>query len=310
MESKKSNTRRYMGLIVLLILLSVTIGGTVWLMLSEGGLLPEGPTGGAESVAAGSAASETGSGPAESAAAESGTAEAATGLTPAQPTEPNETQGSGGQQVQAPGNGNDSAGVSSGGKNDPPATEPAPEVEIPLAEITCDQYSIFTGQYVEDGRDELVYDVAAILVTNQSDRFLEIATLTYQIDGREASFVVTGLHPGQSAWVLEANRMTASSDSVFTYVDVATGFRDDVTTSTDKLKITADGNMMTVKNTSGTALKEVYVYYKVLHADGNYLGGITYRVSFGTLEPGASATKLAGHYSSDAQVIRVSWLNE
>lgn len=241
---------------------------------------------------------------------------------PTEETGAQQPDNSGGQQSEYSGSGgNNSGGNSSGGGSSvvssvvvsgssSVATEPQPEVEIKTAQITCDKYSRFTGQYVEDGSDDLVYDVAAILVTNRSEQFLEIATFTYQIDGKNASFVVTGLPAGQSAWVMEANRITVTDDSAFTYVDVATSFRDDVTASTRKVSVSADGNMMTVTNNSGGTLEGVYVYYKVRHTDGNYLGGITYRVDIGTLEAGASATSLAGHYSEDAEIVRIGWQTE
>ena len=193
----------------------------------------------------------------------------------------------------------------------PKETEPPEEAVLEQVEVTCDQYSLFDGQYMEDGRDELVYDVAAILVTNRSDRYLEIATFTYEIDGREATFVATGLHPGRSAWVLEQNRMTVHEKSRFTFVDFVTGFRDEVVTTTEKIAVTAAGNMMSAKNNTNAAIEDVFVYYKLKHEDGNYLGGITYRVDFGTLEAGATVTKLAGHYDAEtAEVVRVSWKTE
>lgn len=185
-------------------------------------------------------------------------------------------------------------------------TEPEPELE--LAQITCDQFSLFDGQFVEDGRDELVYDVAAILVTNHADQYLEIATITYNIDGKPANFVVTGLHPGHSAWVMEENRMTATEESNFEYVGIATAFRDDVTTSTEQISISVDGNMMTATNNTKAAMADVFVYYKVRYSGDTYLGGITYRVEFGTLEPGTPVTKLAGHFDTEkAEVVRISW---
>lgn len=237
---------------------------------------------------------------------------------PTEETGARQPDNSGGQQSEFSGSGGNGASggnssvvsstVVSGSSS--VATEPQPEVEIKTAQITCDKYSRFTGQYVEDGSDDLVYDVAAILVTNRSEQFLEIATFTYQIDGKNASFVVTGLPAGHSAWVMEENRITVADNSAFTYVDVAASFRDDVVASTSKVSVSADGNMMTVTNNSAGSLEDVYVYYKVRHTDGNYLGGITYRVDFGTLEAGASATNLAGHYSEDAEIVRIGWKTE
>ncbi len=193
----------------------------------------------------------------------------------------------------------------------PPAVkDPEPEVEVEAVQITCDEYSLFDGQYPEDGKDELVANVAAILVTNRSDRFLDLATIYFTIDGRPATFIVTGLPAGRSAWVMEASRLTAANDSVFLYRDIVTGFRDPVVTTTDKLTVTADGNMLKATNNTDKPMKEVFVIYKVRHTDGNFFGGIAYRTDFGTLEPGASVELLAGHYGANAEIVRIGWLEE
>ena len=174
--------------------------------------------------------------------------------------------------------------------------------------IKCTEFSIFSGQFVEDGKDELVQNVAAMLVTNHSDKFLEFATLQYEIDGKEAYFVVTGLHAGQSAWVMEKSRLTIGNDAKFTYIGCVDSFRDDVVKSTDKIDISTSVNMMTVKNNTDKTLKDVCVYYKVKHTDGKYLGGITYVVNFGELKRGESLEKLAGHYDEEkAEVVRISF---
>ena len=174
--------------------------------------------------------------------------------------------------------------------------------------IKCTEFSIFSGQFVEDGKDELVQNVAAMLVTNHSDKFLEFATLQYDIDGKEAYFVVTGLPAGQSAWVMEKSRLTINGDAKFTYKGCVDSFRDDVVTATDKIKISTSGNMMTVINKADKTLKDVCVYYKVKYTDGNYMGGITYVVNFGELEAGESLEKLAGHYDEEsAEIVRISF---
>lgn len=174
--------------------------------------------------------------------------------------------------------------------------------------IVCGQYSFFSGQYVEDGRDELVENVAAILVTNTSDQFLELCTLQYDIDGTEAIFVVTGLPAGRSAWVMEKHRLTIGKNASFTYQGCATAYKENVAASTDKISLFADGNMMKAKNNTDKTLDGVYVYYKTLHSDGNYFGGITYLVDFGSIEPGESVEKLAGHYvEGSTEIVRIGW---
>ena len=189
-----------------------------------------------------------------------------------------------------------------------PTQPPIEEDEIASGDITCEDFALFSGQYVEDGRDELVTNVAAILVKNKSDRFLDFATLSFDIDGKTATFIVTGLPAGRSAWVMEATRMTATHDSTFTYLECVSSFRDDVIVKTDKVTITADGNMLTAANNSQQTMNNVCVYYRTVHSDGNFFGGITYVVDFGTLEPGQSAETLAGHYDgSKTEIVRISW---
>lgn len=174
--------------------------------------------------------------------------------------------------------------------------------------LTCDDFALFSGQYVEDGRDELVENVAAILVTNQTGRFLDFASLTYDVDGQTVTFVVTGLPAGRSAWVMAQDQAKATGSSVFTYVDSVTSYRDDVVAETDALTITSEGNVLSVRNNSTGTLENVCVYYRSVHSDGNFFGGITYLVSFGTLEPGASAESMAGHYDPDnSEIVRVGW---
>lgn len=190
------------------------------------------------------------------------------------------------------------------GKN----TSSKTEVKTRNDELTCGAYSLFSGQFVEDGRDELVENVAAILVTNNTDRFLDLATLYFTIDGKDASFIVTGLPAGRSAWVMETTRLNATNSSEFIYLDCMSAFRDNVVAASDKISISADGNMLTATNKTDKTLENVCAYYRTVHTDGNFFGGITYLVDFGTLEPGQSVETLAGHYDgSKTEIVRIGW---
>lgn len=175
-------------------------------------------------------------------------------------------------------------------------------------DIVCNELGNYSGIYVEDGSDEPVENVAAVRVTNRTDRFLDFAEITVNINGKAATFIVTGLPARRSAWVLEANRMTIGETADFEIADCVSSFRDDVIAETDKVKITADGNMLTVTNTASQTLQNVAVYYRTLHTDGRFLGGITYKVSAGTLEAGESATVIAGHYETGtSEIVRIGW---
>lgn len=196
------------------------------------------------------------------------------------------------------------------GRTEPtnPTNPTEPTGRASASDLVCRMYSRFSGQYVEDGSDEPVENVAAILVSNTSAEFLDLANFTYIIDGKTATFVASGLPPGGTAWLMESSRMTIGEDAVFTYVDCVCSFRVKYIDTTDKLSVYEDGHNLAVKNESGETLKDVYLYYKVYHSDGNFLGGITYRVGFGDLEPGATAESIAGHYAAEnSRIVRISW---
>ena len=174
--------------------------------------------------------------------------------------------------------------------------------------ITIDQHAVFSGEFVEDGQNELVESVAAILVTNRSGQFLDLATLTYDIDGQAAAFVVTGLPDGRSAWVLEDSGLVIGKDAEFTYGDCVSAFRADAVAETADITVTYDGEKLVAVNHTDAAVEDVFVCYKRVHTDGNFFGGIAYRVDFGTLEPGGSAESVAGHYiDGETEIVRIGW---
>lgn len=173
--------------------------------------------------------------------------------------------------------------------------------------LSCDDVGFYSGPFMEDGSDREVEGVASVLVTNRSGQYLDRAELTYEVDGRLARFIVAGLHPGRSAWVLEANALAAGEESKYIYIEGTASYLDGVEPTTPEITVSSvEGRLRVVNNTDRT-LENVIIYYKNLHEDGAYLGGITYAVGFGTLAPGGAVEKLAGQYGADSQIVRVEW---
>lgn len=197
--------------------------------------------------------------------------------------------------------------------------ETIPETTAPIVTEPVDAsgrlkfttYGRFTGKFVEDGRDEFVRNVAILLVSNVSDEYLQFAVLTFDISGKPAAFTVTGLNPGESAWVLEQNRLAIGTDAVFTHMDDLVSFAPDNRDKTKDVQVHLGDGQLSVTNNTGKDLSGVYIYYKQRHTDGNFLGGITYRVPMGDLSDGNSASAIAAHCDpATCEVVRIEWEKE
>lgn len=177
----------------------------------------------------------------------------------------------------------------------------------PDGSLNCLEISRFSGGFVEDGSDAPVRDVAAILVVNNTGKFLELATVTYKVGDRTATFKVTGLPQGKRAWVLESNRMTLTEGDELVLEDCRETYHSNPVLSTDALAVSRRGQALTLTNTSGRKLTNVTVYYKNTLEDGTYMGGISYLISFGEMEPGVSVTRTADHFDDTSEIVRYSF---
>lgn len=197
----------------------------------------------------------------------------------------------------------------------PPVTQPG---DI-ASKLQFTQYGRFSGQYMEDGKDEYVQGVVALYVTNVSDEYLEYANVKCDVNGQEANFVVTGLKPNTSAWVLERNRLVIDEENVnnitMTHLSDQSSFKDDTEETTQDVIVKLQSGHLTAYNNTGRDLKSVYVYYKkqFTSVEGDYLhgiflGGITYRVLLGDIKNGDTAQAIAGHCAPQGcEVVRVEW---
>lgn len=174
--------------------------------------------------------------------------------------------------------------------------------------LVCMEYSRYTGPFPEDGSGRAVEDVAAIRVHNSSGEFLDYAMVECQVGDQIGKFKITGLPPGGTVWALEQSGMTLAPEDTFQAEECKDYFfRPDAIMSTQDLSTKVDGNTMTVTNQSDKTLKNVCVYYKTVHQDGNYFGGITYMLKFDTLGPGESMEKQSAYFGKDSRIVRYSY---
>ena len=191
-------------------------------------------------------------------------------------------------------------------KNSNPTGE-STEAVPPIKDLVCLEISRFSGGFVEDGTYEQVRDVAAILVANDTDKYLDLATVTYKVGERTATFLVTGLTSGKKVWVLESDRLTLADGDELVLEDCKETYNPNAVLTTQDLAVQRQGNSLTLTNTTDRKLSNVAVYYKNTLEDGTFMGGITYLIAFGDMEPGAAVTKLADHFGENSEIVRYSY---
>lgn len=184
----------------------------------------------------------------------------------------------------------------------PSATEPTPtQPPVPHLSDNCltlTSLGGYSGNFLEDGSDDRVSNVAAILVTNNGERMLQVADITFQVSETEqAVFRITDLPAGATVLALELNRRPYSDGDDYTYGQTASGYVDAPSLEEERFDLdTTQAGKLTLKNRTDEAYGKVYVYYKYVQVGGIYLGGITYRVPFENLPAGGEAESPAGHF--------------
>ena len=180
----------------------------------------------------------------------------------------------------------------------------APEITLSDPNLTVEAIGSYSGNFLEDGSDEPTANVAAMLITNNSDQMLQIAEITFQVNDTEtASFKVTDLPAGTSTLVLEANKREYSEEDSYTYGETATGYMEEPTLEEDKFELVTEDGKITLKNKTDQSYDKVYVYYKYVQLGGAYLGGITYRTPFENVPAGGEVEAVAAHFNPESSKI-------
>lgn len=175
--------------------------------------------------------------------------------------------------------------------------------------ISVQKVGQYSGQFLENGKDEEVEDVFAVIVKNNSKQMLQYAQLQFKIDGEEANFLITNLPPGKTTLALESNKKSFSKTKDISYVGASTSYMDSYSMNKDKFKVTSEGTKLTLKNLTNKKYSTVYIYYKNVDDNGSYLGGITYRTKFENVKANDSITTDTEHYLKGAsEIVMVDYI--
>lgn len=172
--------------------------------------------------------------------------------------------------------------------------------------IVIQAVSQYSGDFVEDGSDREVKNVWSLTVDNMSDQDIQYLRIKAEHGEDAAYFDITTLTAGSTVQVLESAASEYpewEEDCVYTIENLAL-FSKERSLYPDLFAVSARDGWIKVEN-KGTEdiTNDVYVYYKN-EKDGEFLGGITYRLKFeGGIPAGETREEQSVHYKSDISQI-------
>lgn len=161
----------------------------------------------------------------------------------------------------------------------------------------------YSGTYMEDGSDDAVENVSALLVHNVGTETVEYAeVIARNSNGETVRFVLTGLPVNAAALVLEADRCGYSELSAPQVTEYAAALNVIEDYAQDFEIYPGDG-VINIRNISGKDFSdEIFLYYKTWR-NGVFLGGITYRARFGGLKDQTIGQSIQSHATDDETVV-------
>ena len=185
-------------------------------------------------------------------------------------------------------------------------------VKQPWSSLKDDDYGIeirtlaagYDGAFLEDGSDDEVKNVLALLFVNTSDKDIQYAEYAFAVDGKPISFKVSDLPAGQQCVVLEASRHQRNEKEVLELISRVVAPVDMLPGSDKVLPVINDDNTITLMNTTQENLPVVRVFYKYFYEDENtFVGGITYTATAENIPAGGSVTIAPSHFEANACLI-------
>ena len=187
-------------------------------------------------------------------------------------------------------------------------TQPAPTEarEYPVLKevLRIEEIGSYTGLFVEDGSDTAVSGLLMLIVTNISEEPIQYAEITLDLQGETAKFALSVLPAGESAVLIEQNRMAYDPAADYYAADMActslAGFDREISMQEDRLQIQVLDGAINVTNISGADITgTILLCYKNV-SNGVFHGGIAYRVRLeGGLKAGEIRQVMGAHFHQD-----------
>lgn len=179
---------------------------------------------------------------------------------------------------------------------------------IPGTNLVIERLDSYDGIFLEDGSDQSVEGISAMVLTNTGSTGVEYVNITMNQNGEQLQYTGTAIPAGSTIVIQESG---ASSYSTSSYTDCTANVADmqefEMSSSQVKVEENEDGSLQ-VTNLTGETIPCVRVFYKFAIEEGEiYVGGITYTAKVTELEAGESRQIAPSHYaggSSEVMMVR------
>lgn len=179
---------------------------------------------------------------------------------------------------------------------------------IPGTNLVIERLDSYDGIFLEDGSDQSVEGISAMVLTNTGSTGVEYVNITMNQNGEQLQYTGTAIPAGSTIVIQESG---ASSYSTSSYTDCTANVADmqefEMSSSQVKVEENEDGSLQ-VTNLTGETIPCVRVFYKFAIEKGEiYVGGITYTAKVTELEAGESRQIAPSHYaggSSEVMMVR------
>ena len=183
---------------------------------------------------------------------------------------------------------------------------------VPGTPLIVEGLVSYEGAFLENADREEVAEVAALLLRNTGAQGITESRVTVKQGDRLLRFYLTELPPEASLLVLEEAGQSYTREPVQccegTAVCGEAGWNPEEYL---ELREVEPGGLEIV-NRKDFALRDLRLWYKPAYPEGDfYLGGLTWEILVGDLEPGGRICVYPEHYCSGvSRILRCSWEGE
>lgn len=166
----------------------------------------------------------------------------------------------------------------------------------------------YEGPYIEDGSDEEVADVAALILYNAGEIMIAEADITVQCAESTFRFALTDLPADSAVVVLEQEVQPWIPQNVYLCTaSYKLNENDDFTNQQLHVRQT-DTSILEISNLTDEPIYDITIGYKTWSKEiGCYLGGITYKTHIDTLQPGQILLLSPDHYAvGSSKIVNIS----